>query len=91
MKARYASDCPLCRDGIAAGEEIGKWLGAYVHITCRETEVERRKANLEGAIQIPMEGPTKITGYGYATGWTSKGNRSTPWRRGSGKRGPRPS
>jgi len=81
MYARYNGTCNLCAGAISVGEEIGKWLNRAVHLTCRGIEIERRKANLEGAIQLP-DGPTeKITGYGYTTGWSTRKVRGGQRRR----------
>lgn len=84
MKARYASRCVLCNEDYEPGAEIGKFKGRWVHLSCRSTEIERLRVNLEGAIEIPMQDPTAGTGYGYTTGYSlNRARRGGPkgWAR----------
>lgn len=36
MKARRGSACSLCENLVQVGDDIGRWLGSYVHASCRE-------------------------------------------------------
>lgn len=51
MKARRASRCTVCSDRIQAGDEIGAFLGKWVHATCKAADIARR-AKAAGAPKV---------------------------------------
>jgi hypothetical protein len=56
MRARRASRCTVCSDDIQVGDEIGAFLGKWVHGACKAADIARR-AKAAGA---PKALPTVI-------------------------------
>lgn len=44
MRARRPGHCGLCDDSIITYEEISKWLGSWVHESCKANELARKLA-----------------------------------------------
>jgi hypothetical protein len=51
MKARRASRCTVCSDQIQVGDEIGAFLGKWVHAACKTADIARR-AKAAGAPKV---------------------------------------
>lgn len=40
MKSFYNNSCNLCEDRIQVGDEIARFLGKYVHVQCKQTQID---------------------------------------------------
>lgn len=64
--ARFTSWCHLCHGPIAVGEQVGVFLGRWVHCSCKKTELSRRtKAAgppVELELVMPVDNPVDNIG-----------------------------
>ena len=76
MRAKRSSRCTVCSSPIRPGDEIGAFLGKWVHTSCKEADIARR-AKAAGA---PTEVPQTVFGnetvtYVGTRHWRRKGLR----------------